>query len=104
MAAKTTAANVAILQNADELYSSNKMEELYELLSKHKDSSDVEIRWRLARVCYKLGKYYTQDKQRAKDLAQEGLAHAEKAMELDSNHFAGYKVIRYEILNEAIAH
>ena len=104
MAGKTTAADVALLQNADELYSSNKIEELYELLSKHKESSDVEIRWRLARVCYKLGKYYTQDKQRAKDLAQEGLAHAEKSMELDSNHFAGYKVTRDDFFNEAIAH
>lgn len=94
MACKTESANALLLQNADELYSSNKMAEAYDLLSKHRDSDDVEIRWRLARVCYKLGKYYTPDKKRAKELAEEGLTHAEKSIELDSNHFAGYKVTR----------
>ena len=102
MASKTGATNAVLLQDADELYSSNKMAELYELLNKHKDSDDVEIRWRLARVCYKLGKYYAPDKKSAMDLAQQALAHAEKAIELDSSHFAGYKVIWDKMLNKAI--
>ena len=58
-AASAKAAKESLSQTievADRLYDSNKMEEALSYLEKHSDSSDAEILWRLARLCYKVGK------------------------------------------------
>ena len=43
-----------VLQHADELYEGNKMRETLTYLEQHSDSTDAELLWRLARICYKV--------------------------------------------------
>ena len=38
----------------DRLYDENKMKEALDYLERHSDSTDAEILWRLARLCFKV--------------------------------------------------
>lgn len=42
------------IQTVDRLYDSNKMKEALAYLERHSGSTDAEILWRLARLCYKV--------------------------------------------------
>ena len=42
------------IEVADRLYDSNKMEEALAYLEKYSESSEAEILWRLARLCFKV--------------------------------------------------
>lgn len=43
-----------IMDHADKLYDSNKIQEALKYLEPYSESSSAEILWRLARVCYKV--------------------------------------------------
>ena len=44
-----------ITAEADQLYDSNRWKEALTYLEQYADSTDVEVLWRLARLCYKVG-------------------------------------------------
>lgn len=93
--AKTTPTDVAdVIRQADMFLEENKIREAFDLLQTKKDVEHVGIQWRLARICYRLGKYHTSDKAHSKELADIGLAHADKAIALDANNFPAYRVGR----------
>lgn len=43
-----------IVTQADQLYDSNRWREALTYLEQYADSTDVEVLWRLARLCYKV--------------------------------------------------
>ena len=43
-----------VISHVDKLYDSNKMREAMEYLEKYSETTDPELLWRLARVCYKV--------------------------------------------------
>ena len=47
-------AHSEIIQQVDKLYEENKMKEALAYLEKHSDSTEAEVLWRLARLCYKV--------------------------------------------------
>ena len=53
--AKATEENLAqTIEVVDRLYDANKMEEALVYLEKYSDSTEAEILWRLARLCFKV--------------------------------------------------
>ena len=45
-----------IVAEADRLYDSNRWREALEYLEQYASSTDVQVLWRLARLCYKVGR------------------------------------------------
>ncbi len=43
-----------VIQQVDSLYDSNKWRDALSYLEHHRDTSDPELLWRLARLCYKV--------------------------------------------------
>lgn len=89
-----------VIKQSDQLVESNQIKEAFDLLSAHKDAENVEIQWRLARVCYRLGKYHTEDQSRAKELSQIGIAHADRAIQLDQTSYAAFRVNTHILGND----
>ena len=42
----------------------------------------IQVLWRLARLCYKTGKYHTADKEESQRLAEQGWRYVERALAL----------------------
>lgn len=82
----------AIIAKADRQFNENKMLENYEYLLQYKELAESGLLWRLARVSYEVGKYYTPDKTNAKRIAEEGLAYAKRSIQLDSSSSEAYQV------------
>ena len=93
MAKEASGVNVQeIIEKADQLYHENKMREAYEYLHQYKDVDHADVHWRLARLCYHIANYYTDNTAQAKQFAQEGLSHAERSLQLDSNNAFAFRV------------
>ncbi|XP_059146493.1 regulator of microtubule dynamics protein 1-like [Physella acuta] len=73
-----------ITEKADELYSSYKIQELYDYLHEHKEVLNDEIQWRLARVTHDRAKH-EKDKHKRHNSMLEAFSYAEKALQLNSN-------------------
>jgi tetratricopeptide (TPR) repeat protein len=71
-----------IVSRADELYDSNRMREGLTYVTQYAHLDEVEVLWRLARLCYKTGKYHTADKEESKRLAEQGWGYVERALAL----------------------
>ena len=81
-----------VIKESDQLLDNNQIKEAFELLSAHKDVDNPNIQWRFARICYRYGKYVVQDQNQAKEISQLGLVHADRAVSLDPNCYAAYRV------------
>ena len=81
-----------ITEKADQLYHENKMREAYEYLHQYKDVDHADVQWRLARLCYHMSKYYSDNQTQAKQFAQEGLSHAERSVQLSKDSAAAFRV------------
>lgn len=86
-------ANKAHIQDADKLYDSNKVTELYKFLSQFKDSDDAELLWRFARAGRDCAQEPGISSEAKKQLVYEAFQAAEKALGLDANSFACNKWI-----------
>lgn len=80
-----------ILQHADQLYGDNKMQEALAYLETLAHWEEAEVLWRLARLCYKVGKYYTSTQEEARELAERGMGYAKRSVTADSRNFACHK-------------
>jgi tetratricopeptide (TPR) repeat protein len=69
-----------IVARADELYEANQMREGLSYLKQYAHLDEVEVLWRLARLCYKAGKYQTEVQEEKKRLAGEGWSYIERAL------------------------
>lgn len=78
------------ISEADRLCQQNKLKEAYELLLVHKDIDDVNIQWRFARLCYRMGKM--EGTKNSKEFAEMAMKHIDKAVALDTNSFNSQKV------------
>ena len=81
-----------IIASADAIYEEADFAKLYDLLSKHKDSKNAEILWRLARAAYEYSAMSDTPKDVKKRLVYEGFQIAEEAVNIDENLFACHKV------------
>lgn len=78
------------ISESDRLCQQNKLKEAYEVLFSHKDVDDVNLQWRFARLCYRMGKM--SDSKNPKEFAEMAMKHIDKAVALDSNSFNSQKV------------
>ena len=83
-----------LMNQADVLYTDNKIAELYQLLDDHKHSGNVEIQWRIGRAAYETSKTES-DVEKKKKLLYEAFDHVKMALDADANSFAAHKVIYY---------
>lgn len=94
----------ALHARADELYEAEQLEETHALLEEARKAgealnvTDVEVRWRLARVCYDLAEARAaeegvklQDSAEARERLLEGLDHATAALAAGPRNFAAHK-------------
>ncbi|KAF4517797.1 hypothetical protein B566_EDAN003002, partial [Ephemera danica] len=72
----------------DKLFEESKFYEIKQELSQYKDTGNFEVLWRLARAIYKLASNITDDENQRRELIFEGMAYAEKALELEPNSSA----------------
>ncbi|KAL5022226.1 hypothetical protein ScPMuIL_001381 [Solemya velum] len=79
-----------ILENADDLYSKNEVEKLFDYLIQFKDSRNDEIQWRLARAACDKGKVSEDPKEKRK-LTFEAFEYAKSALAINNNNFAAHK-------------
>ncbi|XP_064641746.1 regulator of microtubule dynamics protein 1-like [Lineus longissimus] len=79
-----------VIDKADELYSENKMDELYALLIQHATCENAEALWRLARAAYEQGQH-AKDSEKKKKFMYEAYQHILKAMTVDDKNFAVHK-------------
>ena len=80
-----------ILQHVDRLYEENQMQEALAYLESLAHWEEGEVLWRLARLCYKVGKYYASSQEEARKLAEQGLVYAERSVAASSKNFACHK-------------
>lgn len=80
-----------IIDQADYLYGTGEIETLYLLLIKHKDSTNDEILWRLARASRDLAQLESTTAERKQHLTYQALEFAEKALEKNASSFAAHK-------------
>lgn len=79
-----------LLAEADELYDAMKYEDIYDLLSAHKEVKHDEILWRLGRATYEKAKAAKTDDEK-KVLYREALDYVEEALAINSENFAVHK-------------
>ncbi|XP_063610307.1 regulator of microtubule dynamics protein 1-like [Penaeus indicus] len=79
-----------LLAEADELYDAMKYEDIYVLLSAHKEVKHDEILWRLGRATYEKAKAAKTDDEK-KVLYREALDYVEEALAINSENFAVHK-------------
>ena len=79
-----------IIKQMEELYGKNKLKEAYEFLLPHKDVEDVNVQWKFARLCYRMGKM--EGSSNPKQFAETAMKHIDKAVAMDPNSFDAQKV------------
>ena len=83
----------AIFAQVDELFATGKSPEALPLLKPYSSRSDnAEVQWRLARLQYTIGKFFTKDQGVAKQLSVEALEAAKKAVAADERSCSAHKV------------
>ncbi|XP_078072163.1 regulator of microtubule dynamics protein 1 isoform X2 [Mustelus asterias] len=80
-----------IIDQADYLYGTGEVSKLYKLLIEHKDSTNGEILWRLARASRDLAQLGSTPVEKRKQLTYEALEFAKKALERNELSFAAHK-------------
>ncbi|XP_072324058.1 regulator of microtubule dynamics protein 1 isoform X1 [Scyliorhinus torazame] len=80
-----------IIDQADYLYGTGEVAKLYHLLIEHKNSTNGEILWRLARASRDLAQLENTPAEQKKQLTYEALEFAEKALEKNEFSFAAHK-------------
>ncbi|EFN75337.1 Regulator of microtubule dynamics protein 1 [Harpegnathos saltator] len=78
-----------LLDRADALFNQGNYKEIYDILSNHKDSKDVEILWRLCRAIYKISKVASDVE--AQKLIHEGYDLISTALDIQKDHHAVHK-------------
>ncbi|KAL5489617.1 hypothetical protein EMCRGX_G018732 [Ephydatia muelleri] len=82
----------AIFAQVDELFATGKSPEALPLLKPYSSRSDnAEVQWRLARLQYTIGKFFTKDQDVAKQLSVEALEAAKKAVAADERSCFAHK-------------
>jgi hypothetical protein len=76
---------------SDKLFDNNAVDELYDLLSKYRESKNADIIWRLARAARNKAELSTNVEVK-KAFTFEALEFAKLSVELDDNNFACHKV------------
>lgn len=82
------------LKQVDELYKNAKSPEALPLLKPYSQSNNAEVLWRLARLQYTIGKFFTKDQDVAKQLSVEALDAAKRAVAADERSCFSHKVQR----------
>ncbi|XP_053688230.1 regulator of microtubule dynamics protein 1-like [Sabethes cyaneus] len=85
------------IQHADQLYEENNFQETYDVLRKFSEPDKFGIKWRLARVLYKLSKTVPSPKK--EEMIRQGFQLATEALVVNDNDFATHKW--YSILLDA---
>ena len=86
----------AIFAQVDELFATGKSPEALPLLKPYSSRLDnAEVQWRLARLQYTIGKFFTKDQDVAKQLSVEALEAAKKAVAADERSCFAHKVRFY---------
>ncbi|XP_067887757.1 regulator of microtubule dynamics protein 1 isoform X2 [Heterodontus francisci] len=80
-----------IIDQADYLYGTGEVAKLYHLLIEHKNSTNGELLWRLARASRDMAQLESMSKEKKKQLTYEALEFAEKALEKNELSFAAHK-------------
>ncbi|XP_062501305.1 regulator of microtubule dynamics protein 1-like [Corticium candelabrum] len=77
-----------LIQKADELYEAGEWRQIYELLGAHRDSSNPDVLWRLARSVRDASQLADTSKEEKKRLTYEQVDISRKAVELGPNNYA----------------
>ena len=83
----------AIVNKAIELYEAGEWQQIYDLLLRHRDTSNPEILWRLARAARDVSQLPDTTKDNKKKLVYECLEYAKKAVEHGPDNYACQKVV-----------
>ena len=81
-----------LIQKADELYEAGEWRLIYELLGAHRDSSNPDVLWRLARSARDVSQLADTSKEEKKRLTYEQVDISRKAVELGPNNYACHQV------------
>ena len=81
-----------VLQQVDDLYAKGKSPEALPLLKPYSQSDNAEVLWRLARLNYTVGKFFTKDQDAAKKLSIDALDAAKRAVAADERSCFSHKV------------
>lgn len=81
----------SIIALADELYKHNKYKDVRELLEKYRESSDVELLWRLSRALYNMSQEISVTPEEKKHLIFEAFDVISRSLALDETNFANHK-------------
>ncbi len=82
------------MKQVDELYMQNKLKEAYDLCLPHRDTDNVTVQWKFARLCYRMGKM---DSSNSKQHADDAMQHIDRAVAIDPNCFDAQKVSAFLI-------
>jgi len=80
-----------LIKEADELFNNTKYRDICKLLEAYKDSSDVELLWRLTRAQYNLAQENSTSAEEKKTLIYEGFKIITRSLAINDNHFANHK-------------
>lgn len=85
------------MQKSDELYSQQQFREAMDLLDPFStESEDVELLWRVMRLCFRLGKT-AKDKPEADALAEKAYKLSQRGLKINENVFGIQKVFKLSI-------
>lgn len=80
-----------IAAKADELYKVNKYKEVRELLETYRETSEIELLWRLSRVLYNMSQEIGVPPEEKKALIFESFDIISRSLALDETNFANHK-------------
>ncbi|XP_071785257.1 regulator of microtubule dynamics protein 1-like isoform X2 [Asterias amurensis] len=83
--------DAAIMEESDKLYNENKPLEHYDFISKHKESKNVDVLWRLCRACRDKAQMTATSAADKKTLTYEALDISKRCLEINEQHFASHK-------------
>lgn len=80
-----------VIARADELYKQNKYKDVRELLEEYRESSEVELLWRLSRVLYNMSQEIATTPEEKKHLIFEAFDVISRSLALDETNYANHK-------------
>ncbi|XP_012945020.1 regulator of microtubule dynamics protein 1 [Aplysia californica] len=81
--------NKQLIEEVEALYEKKEFDKMYDLLIPHKDTTDADVLWRLARAATEVGKARGGEERQAKIF--EAFGYSTRALELDDKNFACHK-------------
>ena len=81
-----------VFKETDAMYYASKSPEALQIMRKYSQLENAEVLWRMVRLCYTVGKYFTKDQAEAKRLSTEAMEFAKRSIAADARNFNAQRV------------